>query len=297
MRIDSTHRPWAVATGFIFAAATVAYIPYAVLTRGGPHGSTWMGLTYGILGYAMMIFAALLSVRKKYTIWRMGRAKTWMRAHLWLGFLSYPFIVYHAAFVFHGGPLSTTMMIVFTIVFISGIAGAILQHYMPAVILRNVPYETIYDQIDNVLLQLRRDADEMVAKVDTLVTDNTLLDASTERYLDVQVAPAITTEMLKPLKTMYTEKILPYLTTRGGYGTDLRNKETARMMFEQLRKMSPEEAHPIIHDLQELCYEKRDLDRQSWLHRLLHGWLLVHVPLSWAVLVMGAVHAVIALRY
>ena len=29
----------------------------------------------------------------------------------------------------------------------------------------------------------------------------------------------------------------------------------------------------------------------------MHGWLLVHVPLSMALLLLGAVHAVIALRY
>jgi hypothetical protein len=33
------------------------------------------------------------------------------------------------------------------------------------------------------------------------------------------------------------------------------------------------------------------------MHHVLHGWLLVHVPLSYATLLLGAVHAVIALRY
>jgi hypothetical protein len=33
------------------------------------------------------------------------------------------------------------------------------------------------------------------------------------------------------------------------------------------------------------------------LHRWLHGWLLLHVPLSLALLLLGAVHAIIALRY
>ena len=297
MRIDATHRKWAIGTAVLFASATLMYIPYALLAHNGPRGSSGPGLIYGILGYGMMVFAALLSVRKKFTVWRIGRTQSWMRGHLWLGLLSYPFILYHAAFSFHGGTLATTLMVTFTAVFVSGIAGAILQHYMPTVILTNVPYETIYDQIDNVIGQLRRDAEALMLKVDSLVSDLRLLDASTDRYLEVQIAPTITTEKLTPLKIMYAEKILPYLATRGGHGTDLKNKETARLMFEQLRKMSPEEAHPVIRELQELCYEKRDLDRQTWLHRLLHGWLLVHVPLSWAVLVMGAFHAVIALRY
>jgi len=39
------------------------------------------------------------------------------------------------------------------------------------------------------------------------------------------------------------------------------------------------------------------LTRQARLHRWLHAWLLVHVPLSIALILLGAVHAVVALRY
>jgi hypothetical protein len=33
------------------------------------------------------------------------------------------------------------------------------------------------------------------------------------------------------------------------------------------------------------------------MYRMLHGWLLVHVPLSIALLVLGGIHAIVALRY
>jgi hypothetical protein len=33
------------------------------------------------------------------------------------------------------------------------------------------------------------------------------------------------------------------------------------------------------------------------MHKLLHGWLLVHIPASYALLLLGAIHAVVALRY
>jgi hypothetical protein len=33
------------------------------------------------------------------------------------------------------------------------------------------------------------------------------------------------------------------------------------------------------------------------MHHFLHGWLLVHIPLSYALLALGAIHAVFALRY
>ncbi len=159
MRIDETHRPWLIITLIILGISTVGYIPYALFSH--PGGGTTIGLTYGIAGYAMMIFAALLSIRKKFRVARIGRAKAWMRGHIWLGFLAFPLILYHAAFGL-GGPLTKVLMLLFVFVWVSGIVGAVLQHYMPIIMTREVPMETIYDQIDSVLGQLCNEADDIM---------------------------------------------------------------------------------------------------------------------------------------
>jgi len=49
--------------------------------------------------------------------------------------------------------------------------------------------------------------------------------------------------------------------------------------------------------LEEICEEKRQLDHQIILHRTLHGWLLCHIPLSLALILLGFIHAIGALRY
>jgi len=59
----------------------------------------------------------------------------------------------------------------------------------------------------------------------------------------------------------------------------------------------PAAAHATLGDLEDICDEARQLTRQQRLHRWLHGWLLVHIPLSLALILLGAVHAVMALRY
>ena len=59
----------------------------------------------------------------------------------------------------------------------------------------------------------------------------------------------------------------------------------------------PVAAHDVLHDLEEICEERRQLLIQRRLHLWLHGWLLIHVPLSFALLVLTAVHAVLSLRY
>ena len=65
MRIDRTHRPWAITAAVALAISLIAYVLYASGQPGGPRGGTAMGLAFGIAGYALMLFAGLLGARKK----------------------------------------------------------------------------------------------------------------------------------------------------------------------------------------------------------------------------------------
>ncbi len=96
-----------------------------------------------------MLFAGLLGARKKVPIWRVGRAQAWMRGHLWLGLVSFPLILFHSGFHFGVG-LTKALMWLFVVVFVSGIVGAVLQHFMPRLTTQRIPLETIYEQIGRV---------------------------------------------------------------------------------------------------------------------------------------------------
>ena len=124
MHIDRTHRSWFFASLTIFVVAGAClYSVFTLTYPGGPRGNSLPGLVYGLLGYGMMLFAGLLGARKKVPIWRIGRAQTWMRGHLWLGALSLPMILFHSAFSARG-PLTLVMMILLYLVVLSGITGA-----------------------------------------------------------------------------------------------------------------------------------------------------------------------------
>jgi hypothetical protein len=55
--------------------------------------------------------------------------------------------------------------------------------------------------------------------------------------------------------------------------------------------------HETLDDLRAIVDERRELERQRRLHLWLHGWLFIHVPLSYAMLVFTAWHIVGALRF
>ncbi len=80
-------------------------------------------------------------------------------------------------------------------------------------------------------------------------------------------------------------------------GSRFSSQEKTRSAFAGLRTLTPAGAHATLDDLQDICEEARQLSRQEKMHRWLHGWLLVHIPLSLALILLGAVHAVMALRY
>ena len=164
MRIDRTHKPWVFTAAAILVVSLIGYVWYASTQPGGPRGGTFMGLTFGIVGYAFMLFEGLLGARKKVPVWRLGKAQSWMRGHLWIGLVTLPLILFHAGFAFRG-PLTLVLMILFFAVYLSGIVGAVLQHYLPSMITSRVPFETIYEEIPHVRQQLRDEADELVTTI------------------------------------------------------------------------------------------------------------------------------------
>src|SRR5258707_6811239 len=86
----------------IFAAALLLYVFYAWSAPQGPRGGSAIGLFFGVVGFGFMIFAAALGARKRVPTWRLGRAKAWMKGHLWLGLLSLPLILFHGGVSFCG---------------------------------------------------------------------------------------------------------------------------------------------------------------------------------------------------
>jgi len=275
MRIDRTHRPWAFIAAAILIVSLIAYAVYASTQPGGPRGGTFMGLLFGIVGYAFMLFEGLLGARKKVPIWRLGKAQTWMRGHLWIGLVTLPLIMFHAGFAWRG-PLTLVLMILFFVVYVSGIVGAVLQHYLPSMITGRVPLETIYEEIPHVRQQLRDEADELVTAIGGE---------------DVEHADKVR------LQEAYQATIRPFLDAPRQEGTALANEQKSAVLFDSLRRALPAPLHPVLVDLQGICEEERQFMRQRRYYHWLHVWLVVHVPLSIALLVMGGVHAIVALRY
>jgi hypothetical protein len=297
VRIDHTHKGWLVASLAILGVSLVSYGFYRVPAEKVSMGGTAAGIMYGSVGFAFMIFAALLGARKRVPVYRFGRAQTWMRGHLWLGLLSLPLILLHSGFRYGHG-VTAWLMTLLVVVVLSGLFGAALQHYMPRVMTREVTMETIYEEIGHVRGQLLEEAEELMEHASGDGKAEKKIAAGSGNTEDDAVVLAVAvTDGIAPLRNFYEVELKPFLEKPATRKSALTDAAQSRSAFAQLRTLVPASLHVTIEDLESICEEERQLTLQSKLHIWLHGWLLLHVPLSLALLLLGAIHAIMALRY
>jgi hypothetical protein len=308
MLLDASHRRWIIGCLVAVSLAAIGYVIYASRSLAGPRGGSWFGLTYGFAGLALMLYAGALGLRRRVPTWRVGRATTWMKGHLWLGLVSYALVLMHSGFQL-GGPLTLTLMALFTVVVASGVYGVVLQQYVPRLMFERVPLETVYEQIGSVVTQLRDEADGLVAAaagplsagagapLDERGESRAQPHGSAAVVLHHQASAGPIGAEGSGMREIYLAEIRPFLGPEQVRDTRLSTPAVAAALFRHLHTLTPPALHPTLRQLEAICDERRQLAEQKRLHHWLHGWLLVHVPLSMALLVLALVHAVMSIRY
>jgi len=92
-------------------------------------------------------------------------------------------------------------------------------------------------------------------------------------------------------------QILPYLKARRGDRMRLNNPRFSDDTFRFVKLRVAEGYRSRVEEIQAWCDERRMLDVQVRLHHWLHGWLFVHVPFSFLLVMLTIWHAVVTLFY
>jgi hypothetical protein len=289
-------------------------------------GATPLGLIFGSVAFAIFIFAGLLGLRKKIVLWRIGSVQSWLRAHIWLTLLTIPLVILHTGFRLGGG-MTILLLLLYAVVMVSGIYGLVLQHYLPKLMKEKLSVEIVYEQIPYVRAQLCRTAekirdelkslpgregtsvlrdDEAMANVPLTEKPETVSSAVTSQ-LRTTVVHAVAAGRSTPPRDVESEAVLldfleahalPYLRKPRASRRGLSDPRYADDMFRFLKLRTAAPYQQSVGELQALCAERRMLDYQTRLQHRLHRWLLVHVPLSYLLILMTAWHAFLTLfRY
>jgi hypothetical protein len=391
--IDRKQGGWFLFSVIAVAASAWVYVAFARDLPGGPRGSSAPGLAFGVLASLAMLFAGVLGLRKRLVrqlpliglVPRLGSLEFWMKGHLWLGLLTVPWVAFHAGFSL-GGSLTTTLAVLLLAVVVTGLVGAVLQHYLPHALTQREQGQTTHEQFDrrrwNVVSEaqgvIRKACEEALktareangwyrAAHATRATEVAALPeadrpkrepenhekakAYERAVLDAQAAlertdaprdlidaarpgstkpkpmprpPAaaqksrasLGTKLAAPasgpaktppdpstlvapaeLVAFYCDVALPFLLDSGSGKSPLEDELAAEILFEATRQRVPEPHRVVLLELRGKCDAVRRKARSQALYVLLHGWLLVHVPLAMVLIVLAAIHAVKALRY
>jgi hypothetical protein len=298
LKIHRGHRRWFYFSALIIFAAGLGYgFDYR---RGhaaifGTSGGSPIGLTFGVCAFALTLFAAGRGLRR-FLPGGVGTAVFWGRAHVWLGFLVLPLAWFHGGF-HHGSTLSSAMMWLLYVIVVSGVMGAVLRYYLSQPSSGGLPEELIDMPIDQAVVKLGAQAAEVLARCEQMALRNEKgvegRGAAVATLTPVAVAPRVRMEALREL---YGRSIAPYLSPAGESGI-LANHMRAVQMFRRCRSLVSQEFIAPLAELERICDTCRGLrSRQKlglWVDRL----MLVHVPLSTALIILGAIHAIGSMRY
>lgn len=318
------HRWWLVGTVAVALVSIGVYTGFIRTGQAWPGGSSPVGLVYGIVAAAIILFECALVLRRTWlfrTFRWFGSAQFWMKAHIWLGLLAVPLVVMHSGCDW-GGWLSTLVAGSFALVTASGIFGLVMQTVLPRLMLGMLPEETIHAQIDDVAAQLAEDARRLVGLIDDERENRrfetpmreTVTALQTEGFVvsgfprqvgtivarvprpdrEVPVAETIPPALQDALRDV----IEPFLRTGKSPQHGLHTKQRSAWYFEELRRrIDAAEAQTIIATLERFCDRRRQMNLQRRLHFWLHSWLHIHVPLAAVLLALLVGHIVFAWRY
>ena len=317
MRIfNRSHIPWFLFVVLATLAAAWIYVgnfyparlppqwalPPALVQPVSEHrsiGGTPVGLIFGALAFAIFIFGVLLSLRKKMVLWPMiGSVQSWLRAHIWLTLLTVPLVLLHSGFRL-GSAMTTLLMVLYAIVMVSGIYGLFLQHVMPRIMKERLPAETAFEQIPYMRSQLYLAAQKMRDSLQRNAPLAPQISPLTSKLeLETQAAVAVVDpESEAALITFLEDQVMPYLDERLTSRSQLWERHYSEDAFRFVTLSVAEPYRARIQEIQGWCDERRMLDLQLRLHHWLHGWLFIHVPFSFLLVLLTAWHAVITLFY
>jgi hypothetical protein len=100
---------------------------------------------------------------------------------------------------------------------------------------------------------------------------------------------------MRMLAQFLDNECLPFLAAKRADRMPLSESGTAAGIFRALRLSVAADSRPKVDLLERCCRERGWMDLQTKYQHWLHGWLLVHVPVSFLLLLMTLWHAFVTL--
>jgi hypothetical protein len=226
--------------------------------------------------FAVIIFLGAFNARKKLSMIPLGRASTWLAWHVAGGFLTLTLFWLHTRTLWPQGLYEQALAAVFYSLNLSGIVGWLLQRAYPHQ-LSDTGVEIIYERIPAEIARLRAETEDIVLNC----TKETSSDTLARHYVE----------------TLHWFFIRP----RFFWNHALSGGKKARAWFRQqssaVRLYLNDAERKHLDRLIALGEFKNEIDFHYAAQSLMKRWLLLHLPLAAALVLLILWHVVLIYAY
>ncbi len=223
----------------------------------------------------VMVFLALFGLRKKLTMLPLGNASTWTQAHLYAGWLVIVIFAEHVGWELPMGWLEITLAVLFVLVAGSGIVGICLARILPPRLTRRGE-EVLFQRIPAFIAELCKEAEALVLEATKETKSSTIADFYMSQLCSFFDGPH------NRLRHLFASR-----RARFQLMNEIDNME---------RNLNRQERVYAGH-LRDLVIKKDELDFHYSLKLALKAWLLVHVPATYSLFILVALHVVVVYAF
>ncbi|MBF0280887.1 MAG: hypothetical protein HQM13_24050 [SAR324 cluster bacterium] len=217
----------------------------------------------------------LFNVRKKLPFLPLGSASAWTQFHIYAGFFSVVSFVLHVGWKFPQGPIQVVLFALFVGVTGSGIFGLFLSRTFPALITTHGE-NVLFERIPVFRNKLRAE-----------------LEASVLDFVDKTNSETVA--------DFYIERLSNFFDRPRNYWHHL--LQSTRPLISLLHEIEIHQRfvnskeQEFLDLIKGMVKQKNNLDYQYALQMTLKGWLFVHIPMTYSLMIISVLHAFIAYAF
>jgi hypothetical protein len=225
--------------------------------------------------FAILVSLALYNLRKRLPFLPLASSSRWFLFHTVGGFLAVSLFWLHTGISWPAGFYNQVLALIFYAVSLSGVIGLIIEKVYPRFLTQSGD-EYIYERIPSHIAEIRKKAEDLVIEC----TEKTGSDTLAQHYMD-------TLHWFFQRPRFFMNHVLR------GQGAQIWVQQQCSLLERYLNVQE----QTYLNQIFALADTKRKIDLHYSVQTLLKGWLLVHVPLSAAVMALVVWHMIVIQVY
>jgi hypothetical protein len=241
------------------------------------YGPIYPRLSYfsGAALFAVMVILTLYNARKKLPFLPLGTSESWLQFHIYAGFFTVVLFLIHIRFRLPSGWFESILFWLYVLVTGSGIAGLFVTRSIPRR-LTTRGGEVLFERIPAIRRGLQEKAELLALKSMPDSHSTTIADFYARHLRDFFEGPRNLSlhmfEVRRPLNL-------------------LQNK------ISDLHRYLNTQERETLDKIALLVRQKDGLDYHQSLQLMLRGWLFIHIPLTYSLMLFSLVHIVLVYAF